>query len=505
MLRTLLAGAAAGTLIVPSFASAAADPEIAELKKAMAEMRRDYEARIGALEKRLAQAERKSTPVRATASPAKTTPGGASSTATAAVVAAPVVAPSSPAVADSVAAPTRASSATAGASAFNPAISLVLEGTAAAYSRDPQDWHLPGFWLGGHGARPPEGLSVGHTELIVSANVDDWFYGQATLAVHDDEEGTEFELEEAFIDTLSLPAGLGLRLGRFFPQVGYLNTHHPHTWDFVDAPLPNQAFLGGQWYEDGARLSWVAPTDLYVELGVEALRGGNYPVEGDTDGFLGGAQNAYAKLGGAVGTEHEWQAGLSYLWAEPTDRTSAHGHGHGDDGHSDESFVFSGDSPLLAADLVWKWAPDGNPTERNAVFQAEYFRRQEDGQLRFANDAGGSLLPYEGTQQGFYVQGVYQFVPRWRAGLRYDRVWSDNSLRVAVNESGEDDADLLDESGLLDDGYDPHRWSAMIDYSHSEYSRLRLQFTRDYTLPEADNQVFLQYVMSLGAHGAHKF
>jgi len=45
----------------------------------------------------------------------------------------------------------------------------------------------------------------------------------------------------------------------------------------------------------------------------------------------------------------------------------------------------------------------------------------------------------------------------------------------------------------------------MIDYSHSEYSRLRLQFTRDYTLPEADNQVFLQYVMSLGAHGAHKF
>ena len=48
-------------------------------------------------------------------------------------------------------------------------------------------------------------------------------------------------------------------------------------------------------------------------------------------------------------------------------------------------------------------------------------------------------------------------------------------------------------------------WSAMIDFSHSEYSRLRLQYTRDYTLPEADNQFFLQYVMSLGAHGAHAF
>jgi hypothetical protein len=505
MLRTLLAGAAAGTLIVPSLASAAADPEIAELKKAMAEMRRDYEARLGALEKRLAEAERKSTPARAPASPTRTTPGSSSSLATAATDAAPVAAPSAPTIADSVTAPTRASSATAGASAFNPAISLILEGTAASYSRNPDNWHVPGFQLGGEAGLPPEGLSVGHTELVVSANVDDWFYGQATLAVHDTEDGTELELEEAYVDTLSLPAGFGLRMGRFFPQVGYLNVHHAHTWDFVDAPLPNQAFLGGQWYDDGVRLSWVAPTDLYVEVGIEALRGGQYPVAGETDAFLGDAQNAYLKAGGALGTDSEWQAGLSYLWAEPSDRIAGHGHAHGDAEHVDESFAFSGDSPLLAADLVWKWAPDGNPAERNAVLQAEYFRRHEDGHLGFANTTGSALIPYEGTQQGFYVQGVYQFVPRWRAGLRYDRVWSDNDLRVAFNDSGEDDGDLLRESGLLDDGHDPHRWSAMIDYSHSEFSRLRLQYTRDYTLPEADNQIFLQYVMSLGAHGAHKF
>jgi hypothetical protein len=73
------------------------------------------------------------------------------------------------------------------------------------------------------------------------------------------------------------------------------------------------------------------------------------------------------------------------------------------------------------------------------------------------------------------------------------------------NTSGEADEVLLDETGLLDNGHDPYRWSAMIDFSHSEYSRLRLQYTRDYTLPEADNQFFLQYVMSLGAHGAHAF
>ena len=46
----------------------------------------------------------------------------------------------------------------------------------------------------------------------------------------------------------------------------------------------------------------------------------------------------------------------------------------------------------------------------------------------------------------------------------------------------------------------------MVDWSPSEFSRVRLQFSRDRSQTgAADNQVFLQYVMSLGAHGAHKF
>jgi len=55
-------------------------------------------------------------------------------------------------------------------------------------------------------------------------------------------------------------------------------------------------------------------------------------------------------------------------------------------------------------------------------------------------------------------------------------------------------------------GYDPSRRSAMVDWSPSEFSRLRLQVARDKSRSgESDNQVWLQYVMSLGAHGAHKF
>lgn len=497
MSRAIVLGACAGALLSASGATAAAsDADIAALREAVAQMRKDYESRIGDLERRLAAAEKKAAAADKQLAAARPAAGTASPSPTLAAAPPPATAPSVAAASPPVPRPA--------SSAFNPAISLILEGTAASYGRDPEEWHLPGFTLGGHAGPLPNGLSIGHTELVVSANVDDWFYGQATLAVHDHDGETEIDLEEAFIDTLSLPAGLGVRLGRFLPQVGYLNTHHPHAWDFVDAPLPNQAFLGGHWYDDGARLSWVAPTELYLELGVEALRGGQFPVSGDTDDFLGGAHNVYLKLGGDVGDSHSWQLGVSQLWAEPRERMAG-GHAHEEGGHGEESFAFSGDSRLTVADLVWKWAPDGNPTQRNAIFQAEYFRRHEDGTVDFENEPGSAVLPYDGDQQGFYVQGVYQFMPRWRAGLRYDRVWADNDLRVATNDSGEEDEELLEESGLLDDGHRPHRYSAMVDYSHSEYSRLRLQYTRDYSLPEADDQVFLQYVMSLGAHGAHAF
>jgi len=46
----------------------------------------------------------------------------------------------------------------------------------------------------------------------------------------------------------------------------------------------------------------------------------------------------------------------------------------------------------------------------------------------------------------------------------------------------------------------------MLDYSPSEFSRWRLQLARDNSrqgLP--DTQFFVQYIMSLGAHGAHSY
>lgn len=378
--------------------------------------------------------------------------------------------------------------------AFNPAISLTLNGQYASYGYDPQGFALPGFQLGGEAHPKPEGLSADHTELTLSGNIDHRFFGQvsAALATHDDQ--TELELEEAFVETRGLPAGLGVTLGRFRSGVGYINQQHGHAWDFVDAPLPLLAFLGGGYYDDGVRLSWLAPTATMLELSVEALRGGRFPGS-DHGGSAPGVYTASLKLGGDLGTSHSWQAGVSGLWASP-ERRGGHAHSHDEHDH-DHGFgpaYFGGDSRLVILDLVWKWAPDGNAGSRGLVLQTEYFQRSEDGDIALQHGDHAHHGRYRGSQRGWYGQAVYRFAPRWRAGLRYDRLWSDNR----------GDAELLEEAGLKDGG-SLWRASAMIDFATSEFARLRLQYTRDETQAKADDQWLLQYVMSLGAHGAHRF
>jgi hypothetical protein len=90
------------------------------------------------------------------------------------------------------------------------------------------------------------------------------------------------------------------------------------------------------------------------------------------------------------------------------------------------------------------------------------------------------------------VQAVYQFKPRWRVGARYDRLQASNDVAIVGPNP-------------LASTHDPNRISVMGDFSNSEFSRLRLQLNRDRSRPETDSQVVFQYLMSIGAHGAHRF
>ncbi|MFO8024343.1 MAG: hypothetical protein R6U90_04265, partial [Thiohalophilus sp.] len=89
-------------------------------------------------------------------------------------------------------------------------------------------------------------------------------------------------------------------------------------------------------------------------------------------------------------------------------------------------------------------------------------------------------------------------------GLRYDWLEADNTITNFVND-GIDQDEYLEESGLGTEAKDPERYSMMIDYSPSHYSRLRLQYSELDNGHEQNDMLMLQYIMSLGAHGAHRY
>lgn len=367
--------------------------------------------------------------------------------------------------------------------AFNPAISLILDGKFAAYEGGETGFDFPAFPLAEETGPAPEGLSLGESELVFGANVDDRFYGFMTVALHQDEHATEVELEEAWIQTLSMPGGLSLKAGRMYSDIGYHNSRHPHTWDFADAPLAYDALLGGNFGDSGLQARWVAPADLLVEFGAELLRGDSYPAAGAGNRGTG-AWTAFARLGGDLGISNSWRLGLSHLSAQVDGREFEAGENPG---------AFTGEGSVTIVDALWKWAENGNPRQHSLVVQAEYLLRDEDGVLSMEGETLAGASPYALSQDGFYLQGVYQFRPRWRVGLRYDRLNEDNRPLEG------DLAELLQGQGA------PSRVSAMLDYSHSEFSRLRFQVASLDDGVRSQNQFFIQYVMSLGAHGAHQF
>lgn len=374
---------------------------------------------------------------------------------------------------------------------FNPAISLILDGRYTQIESG--ELELPGFQLGGEAGLPHSGFSTGHNELSISANVDDKFYGSMTSAIviHDGE--TEFELEEAFIETLKLGNGFTVKGGRFFSGIGYLNGIHDHAHDFADRPLVYDAILGGHLIDTGLQGRWVAPTEFFLTFGAEVTSGSTYPSGENEDGNKG--LTLFAKTGGDFDESSSWQLGLGLYQAKFDERTpGAHDHGHGEEEHEEHGSLTNGDVDITAIDFVYKWAPNGNSKQTNFKFQAEYFIRGEKATLE--DDI------YDGEQTGYYLQGVYQFMPAWRVGLRYDSLSADNKI---VGESGAEAEEHLKEAGLLA-ADDPKKTSVMFDYSPSHFSRIRFQYSNLENGAGNKKDIFtLQYVMSIGSHGAHSF
>lgn len=442
----------------------------AEFAQQLQALRQDYEARLSALEAQLAKA----------------LPASSSAT-SAATSTALSVTPPPVAVLRPIAAPGNA------AAAFNPEISLVLQG-AFVKQRDIEERQPTGYVAAAqghaHGAEQ-RGFTLGHSELMLAANVDTRLRAQANFALADD----QLEVEEAWFQTLGLGHGMSLKGGRFLSGIGYANEQHAHAWDFADTSLLQQVLFGGHLRHDGLQLKWLAPTEQWLELGLEAARGDGFPGSAAAGNRNApGSWTAFVRTGGDWGVAHGWRAGMGYLAARPRAREA-----HLDDLAGVEAHAeFSGRSRTWLADMVWKWAPEGNARERNLSLQAAVFRRTERGQLSCEDNSaeGGWCTELTGDwrqrQQGGYVQGVWQFTAGWRVGYRYDRLAAGTLTAGALPFAAAD--------------HRPQRHSLMADWAPSEFSRVRLQLARDRSLQGvADNQLRLQYIHSIGAHGAHSY
>ncbi|MCU0289130.1 MAG: hypothetical protein MUF15_22395 [Acidobacteria bacterium] len=406
---------------------------------------------------------------------------------------------------------------------FLPNIALILDFSFVRRDLNQnlfETLEIPGFIHGhshqdGHSHTVPnaeKGFNLNYGELVLGAAVDPYF--DLFTAFHLSENS--FEIEEAYIESRSLPYGFRLKLGKFLSGFGRINSQHAHYWDFADTPLVYKVFFSDHGLlEKGIQLNWVAPTSFYLGVGIECLQGTNENSFGTGDFQLIDATTGNTVNLESVPLPNTWTffgktsfdagdltilAGISYAIGKTRqdhfeEEESPHG--------------FAGHSSVMGVDFTVKYLLS---SYTYLALQGEYLYRSMRGSRFLVYEPGESTAyeeehehgqegyevvesPLNKKQAGFYAQLVFRFHRLWRLGARWDQLNKNNITLDRV---------LLDLPGKLS------RYSFIMDFSPTEFSRIRLQYSyNDYAFRETGRKKYhelaLQFNLSIGAHGAHPF
>ncbi len=426
--------------------------------------------------------------------------------------AAPPLSSQSPVNANGTAFPTTDSSVTAGdsapisASGAGAALTQSIPIAGGGGSKNYMNISFDGqFALAGSSARDVSHIEVGdhdpqqrgfnarNAEIVLDGAVDPYFEGFANIVLKlNNDNQTEIELEEAFMQTTGLPFGLQVKAGQFFNSFGRLNSMHPHTWDFVDDALVHGRLLGSDGLRGvGAQVSWTLPVPWYSQLIFAAQNGrGNtgYSFRNPgTDGLFFGRRTTDREARGLQDFVYVPRFENSFNLSDTqTVLVGVSGaFGSNETGGHARTQIYGGD-------LLYKWksarAEGGFPYVK---WQTEtMYRRFEAG--RGIDES----FPVAETfhDWGMYSQVLWGFKKGWVAGIRGDY------LHMTDSEFTSDDV-----------RQSRSRISANLTYYPTEFSKLRLQYNHD-ILEENEflgrrdvDSVFLQFEFILGAHGAHKF
>ncbi len=387
-----------------------------------------------------------------------------------------------------------------------------------------------GTQLGGHDPNQ-RGFTVQGAELNLQGAIDPYFRGNANIAFTLDSGGeTGVELEEAWLETVSLPWNLQVRAGQILTDFGRINTQHPHSWAFVDVPLVNGRFFGEDGLRNpGTRLSWLVPTPFFSELSLSiqnshggtaaSFRGGGHShggaeEEGVPFGFRHPDNDRGLKTLGDLLFTPRYAASFDLTDSQTLLVGASAAFGPNNSGAGGDT-----GTQIYGVDVYWKWKPanahGGFPFvswQTEAMlrrYQLGSFDWDENGNV--AVDDGEVVDPATGlpallaeetvTDWGLYTQLLYGFRKGWVAGFRFDYVTGGtaNYERLGLTLGGED---------LGGDPLRARRWriSPNLTWYPSEFSKLRLQYNYDDRAGiGVDHSVWLQFEFLLGAHAAHKF
>ncbi len=349
---------------------------------------------------------------------------------------------------------------------LNPDLSFIFDVALAGFSTDTP------LQAGGHDPRR-NGFKLQQLELAIGSSVDPFFRFDSNIVFSAD----GVEIEEAYATSLGLPFGLQVRVGKFLTRFGRINNTHPHAWAFVDQPFTFSRNFGGENNRGlGGEASYLVPLPWYVELVgsvTDATEGGA------TRSFLGDTPDGPPvihspfdlQLTFALKQFFELSDDLSLAWglsAATAPNPTAVGNR----------------SDIYGTDLYLKYRPLSNASFTIVSLQAEVLYRRRQVPEDLLSDVGG------------YAYLFWRFQPRWAAGARYEYG------SVARGRTGIAD-DYLDPFWTAD----RHRVSANLTFWPTEFSRIRLQGSRDALGWQAQPNwaVFLTAEFSVGAHGAHAF
>jgi hypothetical protein len=359
---------------------------------------------------------------------------------------------------------------------FNPAIGVVGE-TVFSYRSKGSDQI---------GSDRPGGFDVWQrsVELNVAASVDPFAKGYAVINASADAATGEatMGIEEAALQTTSLPGNLELKAGRFFGEFGRLGYIHDHELPFVNRPPVLDQYIGGESQSDGLQLNWLPPIPHYVSVtaGVGDHFGGDSPNPDHPGTFRAfDGLNFWGRLSTYFDLTPNWQfeTGVSGLINPKTeDRGGALLQPNG------ISTLTEKERRLAGFDMKLSYVPLQNNQFQSFTWGTEVLYSDN----RYLSDPDG--LPASGDEfnenvgsVGLYSYVTYKWHRQWSAGFLFD---------CLQNAQNHDDQTFA---------YSPY-----ITWAISHWNQLRLQYTHtDHNAISGlrpDDAVYLQWSWIIGAH-----